>query len=87
MAIDGKYGRVVTARGDIGKDEPVVVFRAQDKLLPHLLRVYRQLCLDAGSPELHLRAIDDTLANVEGWQSTNYTQVPQSKGYEPMKDE
>ena len=30
MGIDAKYGRVTTERGDIGEDEPVVVFRAQD---------------------------------------------------------
>lgn len=36
MAVDRKYGRVTLERGTIGEDEPVVVFRAQDKMLPEL---------------------------------------------------
>jgi hypothetical protein len=82
MAIDTKYGRVTLEHGTIGDDEPVVVFRAQDVLLPDVLALYRQRCVEAGSPERHLGAIDDALRNVEQWQAENRTQVPQSVTHE-----
>jgi hypothetical protein len=84
MPIDNKYGRVTLEnQRNIGDDEPVVVFRAQDRLLPKVLKVYRILCEVAGSPENHLRAIDAAAANVKAWQAENKTQTPQSKGFDP----
>lgn len=78
MGIDGKYGRVTTERGTIGDDEPVVVFRAQDALLPRLLDIYRFLCEIAGSPSRHLKLIKETAQTVKGWQAQNKTKVPSS---------
>lgn len=75
MAIDRKYGQVTTEFGTIGDDEPVVVFRAQDRLLPKLLKVYRYFCELAGSPEHHLRAIDDAATYVKAWQQANRFRV------------
>lgn len=68
MAIDTKYGQVTTERGTIGEDEPVVVFRAQDRLLPRLLKVYRIFCELAGSPPHHIKAIDEAAFVVKTWQ-------------------
>jgi hypothetical protein len=62
MAVDLKYGRVTTEFGTIAEDEPVFVFRAQDRLVPKVLEVYRVLCELLGSPQHHLDTID---ANVE----------------------
>lgn len=42
MAVDGKYGRVTLEHGDIGEDEQVVVFRAQDSLLPKVLAWWQE---------------------------------------------
>lgn len=78
MAIDGKYGRVTLENGTIGEDEPVVVFRAQDAMLPRLLDIYRFLCEIAGSPSRHLQLIRETTQTVKGWQAQNKTQVPRS---------
>lgn len=78
MGIDSKYGRVSTERGTIGTDEPVVVFRAQDELLPLLLMDYYNLCEEAGSPKHHLSAILDALTAVHTWQKDNTTKVPSS---------
>lgn len=86
MGYDLKYGRVTTERGTIGHDEPVVVFRAQDELLPEVLRWYRSQCLRSGSPQRHLDAIDDALSAVTDWQGANHTQVPQSVTYERPAD-
>jgi hypothetical protein len=79
MAIDNKYGRVTLQHGDIGPDEPVVVFRAKDKLLPKVLMYYHLFCMKAGSPKRHLDLIFDTLAKVEQWQKENVTKVPDSE--------
>jgi hypothetical protein len=79
MAIDRKYGRVTLEHGHIGEDEPVVVFRATDKLLPKVLAYYRLFCWKAGSPRRHLELIDDSLQAVEGWQQQNPAKTPDSE--------
>lgn len=81
MAIDMKYGRVTTEFGTIGDDEPVVIFRAQDRLLPRVLEVYRILCELAGSPQHHLDILDDSVARVKTWQGKNGARTPNSDAY------
>lgn len=81
MGVDGKYGRVTTEFGDIGEDEPVVVFRAQDVLMGKVLMYYHLFCLKAGSPRRHLDAIMDALGHVQRWQRDNPTKTPESLGY------
>ncbi len=86
MAIDLKYGQVTTERGSIGEDEPVVVFRAQDILLPKLLTMYYSLCKEAGSPEKHLELIEESQYRVVVWQGDtdfHQTKVPESASYQP----
>lgn len=75
MALDLKYGRVTTERGDIGHDEPVMVLRAQDGMVPALIEVYRQLCAQAGSPQHHLDNIAATRAAIVEWQQQHADQV------------
>lgn len=79
MALDSKYGRIQLERGTVGEDEPVVVFRAQDKLLLKVLSAYHHLAEEAGSPAKHLAGIDGTAKIVADWQREHFTQVPQSK--------
>jgi hypothetical protein len=79
MAIDGKYGRVTLEHGTIGDDEPVIVFRAKDKLTPELLMHYRIMCAQAGSPQRHLDLIEAALDRFELWQSEHLTKVPDSE--------
>lgn len=83
MGIDLKYGRVTTERGTIGDDEPVVVFRSQDQLLPKLLKIYKIMCELAGSPERHIGAIHDAAMAVKDWQADHSTKVPSSDSYVP----
>lgn len=78
MAIDNKYGRVTTEKGSLGEDEPVIVFRAKDALLPALLAEYRHLCELSGSPERHLTLIDRSRQDVIRWQTEHHHQVPRS---------
>lgn len=75
MAIDLKYGRVTIEHGDIGEDEPVVVFRAQDALLPKVLMYYHLFCMKAESPRHHLDAIVTSLERVRFWQHHNPSRV------------
>lgn len=79
MGIDQKYGRVTTEHGNIGEDEPVIVFRAQDRLLPKLLAYYHLFCLKAGSPKRHLDLILSTRDVVLDWQEVNDVKTPDSE--------
>lgn len=79
MAVDGKYGQVTLEHGSVAETEPVVVFRAQDKLLPELLEHYVRLCAAAGSPERHLDLIHRSIQQVREWQQDHHTQVPNSE--------
>ena len=83
MGYDNKYGRVSLERGTIGEDEPVVVFRAQDRLLPKLLKVYKIMCELAGSPPHHLELIHESAMKVKAWQEDNFTKTPESAAYQP----
>lgn len=78
MGFDGKYGRVTTEFGDIPDSEPVLVFRAQDVLLPDVLLAYYELCKSGGSPEKHLGLVRDARERVLAWQRDNFTKVPNS---------
>ena len=79
MAIDRKYGRVTLEHGTVADDEPVVVFRAQDRLLPELLSLYRSLCFEASSPRRHLDLIDDSAEAVLNWQDSHPIRTPDSE--------
>lgn len=82
MGFDGKYGRVTTEFGDIPDSEPVLVFRAQDKLLPDVLLRYYDLAISAGSPLKHLELIEDSRERVLAWQRENFTKVPTSERHD-----
>jgi len=79
MAIDAKYGKVWLEHGEIGEYEPVVVFRATDKLLPLVLLHYHTLCRKEGSPARHLKIILKSRAKVIRWQSLHSTHIPDSE--------
>lgn len=75
MGIDRKYGKVTTEFGSIGEDEPVVVFRAQDALLPKLLPYYALQCMKAGSPLRHIAICYNTMKTIVTWQIKNSDKV------------
>ncbi len=79
MAVDRKYGRVILEHGTIGEDEPVVVFRAQDQLLPEVLAVYAQMCIAHGSPAEHIQGLELSARRVIEWQREHHIQVPRSE--------
>lgn len=75
--IDGKYQ--TTDSGDITKldgtplpaDEPLILFRGHDKLLPQLLEHYQQLCGQAGSPERQITLLQQRIDKIKAWQAAN----------------
>jgi hypothetical protein len=78
MAIDLKYGRVSVERepgNPLGDDEPVVLFRARDVVLPGLLGKYEEECDFYGADKDHLAAIRKAQAAVIDWQDRNPTLV------------
>lgn len=75
MAIDGKYGRVTLEHGDIGEDEPVIVFRARDVSLPKLLAYYHLICAKIDSPRHHLDLIMNSRDRILIWQQQHPDQV------------
>jgi hypothetical protein len=80
MPIDSKYGHVTLEHGDhIPDDEPVVVFRAKDRLLPKVLAYYRLFCWKDGSPKRHLLLIDKALEAVQGYQADHPPVTPSSE--------
>jgi hypothetical protein len=86
MAIDAKYGRVTLEHGNIGEDEPVVVFRAKDTLLPKVLMYYHLFCMRAGSPKRHLDIIWNSLQKVYEWQDYNESKRPDSESSRAWMD-
>lgn len=88
MAVDGKYGKVTLEHGTIGEDEPVVVFRAADMLLPKLLGYYHLFCLKIGAPRRHLDLILTTRSEVLAWQHDNpdLTGAPNSESSRAWMD-
>lgn len=79
MGIDYKYGRVTVENGNIGEDEPVVVFRAKDVLLPKVLAYYLLFCVRYGSPKRHLDLIISTREKIMDWQKENEPRIPSSE--------
>jgi hypothetical protein len=75
MGTDGKYGRVTTEHGDIPDDEPVIVFRARDRLVPELLDYYHGQCIEAGSPQRHRDLIAAQRKRIIAWQDANPDKV------------
>lgn len=73
--IDGKY----KTSGDITKldntpipeDEPLILFRGKDKLLPELLAYYQELCRKAGSPEHQLQLLEERIGTIKEWQTAH----------------
>ncbi len=73
--IDGKYktsGDITKLDGTaIAEDEPLILFRGQDKLLPELLEKYNELCKSAGSPQEQLDKLAQQIDKIKKWQAAH----------------
>lgn len=87
MPIDLKYGRVTLEHGTtIGEDEPVIVFRATDAIVPKLLAYYHLFCLKEGSPKRHLDLILESRDRIIQWQRRNSARTPNSEASREWMD-
>lgn len=75
MGYDRKYGKITTEFGNIGEDEPVVVFRAQDITLPSVLLKAANRAMQFGSPSRHVEILLNTFKTVTLWQYENQDKV------------
>lgn len=70
------YDPIQDPRGKIGEDEPVMLFRAKDRLMPHVLEAYRSLLSAASADPTMIDAVALHIARVNKWQLRNRTQTP-----------
>lgn len=75
MGFDGKYGVVTTEHGDIPADEPVIVFRARDMLVPGMLEEYIADCEMVHTPQRHIDLVRETQEIIIEWQDNNQDKV------------
>lgn len=70
------YNRMQDPEGKIGADEPVCLFRAQDKHFIGVLKAYRDLVNSEPPTEGMLESIDAHIALAEQWQAEHGSKVP-----------
>ena len=79
MPYDLKYGRVTLEhQRRIADDELVVIFRAGDAALPHVIAEYIEHCARLGSPRRHLDALRELDEHVYAWQLEHGSRIPSS---------
>ena len=66
MALSGKYGQLDIPR--IGKDEPVFILRAQDKLAEPAIEMYRLLAASHGAKVVD--ALQKEIGSFRQWRGT-----------------
>ena len=75
--IDNKHhlqGEQIVKTGNgvpIPDDEPVILFRARDRLAIPMLRFYRELCVADGCTEFQLQSLDDMMRRFEDFATKN----------------
>lgn len=60
----------------IPDDEPLFLFRSQDKLTLQVLEFYRQLRVAAGDTDEKLARLDEQIKDIATWQKTHFTRMP-----------
>jgi len=71
------YQRFQDPEGKIGEDEPVMLFRAQDRHFVEVLTAYYQiLCKDQHVKDDMLDAVSEQIARAEEWQKSHPIKSP-----------
>lgn len=68
MGYDSKYGNIKTQHEEIPDDEPVIMFRARDKLAVDIIGYYLFRSIQAGSSRGHLKVVMGSLEEFRYWQ-------------------
>lgn len=68
-----EHGQIVKTGNNvaISLDEPLILFRARDRLAVPLLSAYRQLCTDDGCNDFQLGQIDELIKRFMTFASAN----------------
>ena len=74
MSGEAKYAGRLHVEG-IPEDEPVFLFRAQDKLSTEALARYREACISAGLEDM-ARSVDAQINRFVDWQVVNGSKLP-----------
>ena len=76
--VDDQFQIVKTGNGvPIPEAEPLILFRARDRLAVPMLRAYRQLCVDDGCNDFQLGQIDELIARFEAFARENRATMKQ----------
>ena len=67
MAVDTKYGRVTVERGKLPEEEPVFLFRGQDRLAPQVVRYYADLVEQETGNHAFAEAVRAEAQRLEAW--------------------
>lgn len=66
-----------TSTGEqIPEEEPVILYRARDRLALPMLRYYRQLCVEDGATAYQLESMDRMIEKFEKYSADNPTKQP-----------
>jgi hypothetical protein len=75
---DGEITIVKSSNGiEIPVNEPLMLFRARDRLALPMLRVYRDLCIADGCNDFQMAGIDNRIAAFEAFQKERPEQMKQ----------
>jgi hypothetical protein len=68
---------VKTATGEVVPEtEPLILFRARDRLALPMLEYYRKLCFQDGANDYQLESMDHMIAKFEKYAEENPTKQP-----------
>lgn len=70
------YDRIQDPAGLIGEDEPVMLFRAKDRLMHNVLAAYRDMLVQVGAEPHMVESVERHIDRVTHWQVENGTQTP-----------
>ena len=77
MRSDGKFTvEQLPGHDPLHPDEPIIVFRGRDVVLPGLLRLYADTCETLGSPEQHVTSARTKMDEVMAFQNEHGFKIP-----------
>jgi hypothetical protein len=69
------FVEVREGRTPLGEDEPVFVFRGQDRLMLRALTAYAEACRGEGCSPQHCEGVDTAVTQIHAWQQANLTRT------------
>jgi hypothetical protein len=75
-SIDGDRIIKTATQEEIPDAEPVILFRARDRLALPMLEFYRSLCADDGATDYQLQSMDRMIEKFEKYAAENPTKQP-----------